>query len=271
MKRLSLKTSVWLWIVATFITLVAAIYQRATGPSYPVRGHVHVGTVDVKFKLPRSADAAADAPITVAVLDKAIGGELVYRRYKSNDEWTTVAMQRSGDNLNASLPKQPPAGKVEYQINLMDGNGKKVALTADKVVVRFRGVVPFYILHPHIFFMFFSMLVGTRCGLEALFKGDRARRMAIETAVMLFVGGIILGPIVQKFAFGEFWTGWPFGHDLTDNKTAVALLFWLIALWRDFKAGTGRKWYILASVMMLAIFSIRHSALGSEIDYTKKT
>jgi hypothetical protein len=118
--------------------------------------------------------------------------------------------------------------------------------------------------------MFFSMLIGTRCGLEALFNGERTRRLAIECAAMLLVGGLILGPIVQKCAFGTFWTGWPFGHDLTDNKTAVAMLFYLIALWRDIKSAKGRGWYIAASVMQLIVYSIPHSVLGSELDYTKQ-
>ena len=270
MKRLSLRTSVWLWIVATFITLVAAVYQRATGPTYPVRGHISVAGATVKFKLTRSGDAASDAVVSIPVLDRSFSGELVYKRYPSNDEWTTEVLQRVGDNLVGSIPKQPPAGKVTYRVNLISGDGAKTALTPEPVVMRFKGTVPFYVLHPHIFFMFFSMLVGTRCGLEALFHGDRARRMAIETAVMLFVGGIILGPIVQKFAFGAFWTGWPIGHDLTDNKTAVALLFWLIALWRDVKGKNGgRGWYMLAAVMQLVVYSIPHSMFGSQVDYTK--
>ncbi len=41
---------------------------------------------------------------------------------------------------------------------------------------------------------------------------------------------MILGPIVQKYAFGELWTGIPFGWDLTDNKTLIAFLFWILAV-----------------------------------------
>jgi hypothetical protein len=41
---------------------------------------------------------------------------------------------------------------------------------------------------------------------------------------------MILGPVVQYYAFGEFWTGVPFGWDLTDNKTLVAVIFWALAV-----------------------------------------
>jgi len=38
-----------------------------------------------------------------------------------------------------------------------------------------------------------------------------------------------LGPLVQLNAFGDLWTGWPFGGDWTDNKTLFAFIFWVIA------------------------------------------
>ena len=270
MKRLSLKVTVWLWILATVITLIAVVYQRVTGPTYPLRGRVHVGDVAVRFRLLRSADATADALVQLSVRDAAITGEMRWKRYKSHDDWMLRPLERVGDKLVVTIPRQPPAGKVMYEISLAGADGRKVALTAEPVIIRFKGEVPFYVLHPHILLMFFSMLIGTRAGLEALFKGDRTRRLAIECAAMLFVGGLILGPVVQKFAFGQFWTGWPFGHDLTDSKTAVAMLFWLVALWRDIKSGKGRGWYMAAAVMQLIVYSIPHSVLGSELDYTKQ-
>jgi hypothetical protein len=269
MQKLPRKRSVWLWILATVITLIAVVYQRATGPSYPVRGRVQIEGTSIRFKLLRSADATGDALVQLSVPNPAITGEMQWKRYKSRDEWMGIPLERIGDKLVAAIPRQPPAGKVMYQITLASANGQKTTLTREPVIIRFKGSVPFYVLHPHIFLMFFSMLIGTRCGLEALFKGDHARRLAIESAAMLLVGGLILGPIVQKFAFGAFWTGWPFGSDLTDNKTAVAMLFWLIALWRDFKGGKGRTWYIVAAVAQLIVYSIPHSVLGSELDYTK--
>jgi hypothetical protein len=271
MKKLSLKLTVWLWILATLVTLIAVVYQRATGPTYPVRGKVLVGGAPVRFRLLRSADATADALVQLSVREAAITGEMRWKRYKSRDDWMLRPLERIGDKLVATIPRQPPAGKVLYQISLIEADGRKLALTAEPVIIRFKGEVPFYVLHPHILLMFFSMLIGTRCGLEALFNGARTRRLAIECAAMLLVGGLILGPIVQKCAFGTFWTGWPFGHDLTDNKTAVAMLFWLIALWRDIKSGKGRGWYIAAAVMQLIVYSIPHSVLGSELDYTQKS
>jgi len=167
------------------------------------------------------------------------------------------------------IPKQPPAGKIAYNITLIDKNGEKYQLSEEPVVIRFKGDVPILILIPHVLAMFISMLLGTRTGLEAIYKRERTYRLALWTSALFFLGGIIFGPIVQKFAFGAFWTGWPLGSDLTDNKTAVAMLGWLFALWRGRDMKKGRKWFIIAAVIQLLVFLIPHSMFGSELDYTR--
>ena len=85
------------------------------------------------------------------------------------------------------------------------------------------------------------------------------------TIIFLILGGFILGPIVQKFSFGQFWTGWPFGDDLTDNKTLFALIAFLAA-WFLRKKSYGRWLAIGAAVVMLAVYLIPHSMNGSELD-----
>jgi hypothetical protein len=269
MKKLSRKMAFWLWVAALIITILAAAYQKRTGPTHPLRGHVQVGSNRVSYKLLRSADDDGDGILEFKNAAPDMHGSIRYMRYKSTDDWTETRMQRENGNLTAHIPRQPAAGKVMYQIALWSSDGKRVELTPDPVVIRFKGHVPLFILIPHIALMFSAMLFSTRSGLEALTKGDRAKKLAIWTALMLVGGGIILGPIVQKYAFGAFWTGWPLGHDLTDNKTAFALLFWVIALWRSRKKPDARVWYVLAAVMLMAVYMIPHSVLGSEIDYTK--
>ena len=92
--------------------------------------------------------------------------------------------------------------------------------------------------------------------------------LALWSAGLLFLGGMILGPVVQKFAFGEFWTGVPFGFDLTDNKTLVTMITWLAAAWLSYKKKTSaRVWILIAAIVLLLVYSIPHSMMGSELDY----
>jgi cytochrome bd-type quinol oxidase subunit 2 len=117
--------------------------------------------------------------------------------------------------------------------------------------------------------MFLAMLFSTRAGLEALDKNGNPRKLVIWTTGLLFVGGMILGPLVQKYAFGALWTGFPFGFDLTDNKTLIAMLGWIAALIAGRKGKPARVWVLGASVLLLIVYLIPHSLLGSQLDYSK--
>jgi len=178
-------------------------------------------------------------------------------------------MLRRGSTLMGVIPNQPMAGKVEYIITLHSA-GKDYVLTEEPVIIRFKGAVPKAILLPHIFFMFMSLLFSLRVGLEVLFRRIDTKYYSGVVLVTLLFGGLILGPIVQKYAFDAYWTGWPFGHDLTDNKTLFVFIFWVIAWFVLRKKPQNRLWPILAVLAMLIVYAIPHSVLGSEIDHTKQ-
>ena len=203
----------------------------------------------------------------LTVPDQQVTGFIDYRRYPSPDRWTRQALQREGDTLAGRLPHQPPAGKLEYWVVLSTAQVQAVPLTAETVEIRFRGDVPVYVLVPHVLGMVLAMLWAVRAALEALLKRRRVFELSLHTIAFVAVGGIILGAIVQKCAFGTYWTGWPFGHDLTDNKTALALLVWILAAWRVRKNPGARGWVIVAALVMFAVWLIPHSVWGSELDY----
>jgi hypothetical protein len=117
--------------------------------------------------------------------------------------------------------------------------------------------------------MFAGMLLSTAAGLAALDKKRNPRRFVLWTVALLFAGGFLLGPLVQKFAFGVAWSGFPLGLDLTDNKTLIAFLFWIVAFLAGRKGKPARPFVIAASLVTLLVFLIPHSLLGSEYDYSK--
>jgi FtsH-binding integral membrane protein len=171
--------------------------------------------------------------------------------------------------LTADLPHQPPAGKLMYRI-VLSGGGRQVLLPdGAPVVIRFKGTVPPVVLYFHILVMFSAMLLSTRGGLEYFAAVPSLRWYIITSLILLFVGGLILGPVVQKYAFGAYWTGWPFGNDLTDNKTAVAFLFWCLAAYMNRRSKNPALWVLIAAIATLAVFMVPHSVLGSELDYSQ--
>ena len=258
---------VTLWIVALVLTLASAIYQRKTGPNYPVSGKILVPGQEIKYTFDRSWPGKTDQPVRMSVADHNITGHILFHRYNSGDRWTAMLLEREGDALVGFLPHQPPAGKLEYRIVLLDGGESFLLPVHNNVITRFRGDVPAWIMIPHILCMFFGMLVSARAGLQALFSDQRLKSYALWSAALIFLGGMVFGPLVQKFAFGEYWTGFPFGIDLTDNKTLIAMLAWVFALYAVFKWSRKRLYVVLASLVTLVIFLIPHSLLGSELDY----
>ncbi len=187
--------------------------------------------------------------------------------------WTQVP---TGEyHLGADLPKQPAAGKLEYYLDLQGAAESRVpAAGEENVVIRFKDPVPDHILFPHVFLMFFGVLFGMRTGLAALFAPSSMRATAWRTLAILSAGGMFFGPIVQKYAFGAFWTGFPYGKDLTDNKMLIMWLAWLFAVALiGFRAKkkelVSRLVVLVAMLAMTGAYLIPHSMRGSELDYSK--
>ena len=114
------------------------------------------------------------------------------------------------------------------------------------------------------------MLFAMRTGIEALRPKSNPRKLALWTTGFLIAGGMILGPLVQKFAFGKFWTGFPLGSDLTDNKTLIAVIAWIVAIIAGRGGKPARGWVLAAVIILLAVYFIPHSLFGSELDYSKE-
>lgn len=272
--------NILLWILAFFLTASTAVYQRMTGPTYPYRGKTILNGKEIKFKLLRSHEIGEDCKISVDIPDPEIDGRMIYKRLNSPDPWTDLPMTTGDKTLSAVLPSQLPAGKLEYKIFLKPRDGEvslsgeeegegEVSLSGEEpIIIRFKGKVPITVLHPHILIMFLAMLFSMRAGIEALRPKSNPRTLVIWTAALLFVGGMILGPLVQNFAFGQLWTGVPFGTDLTDNKTLIAMIGWIIAVIAGRKGKPARGWVIGASILLLIVFLVPHSLFGSELDYT---
>jgi hypothetical protein len=255
------------WTLAVIITAASAAYQRVTGPTYPMSGKALVGSETVRFRLPRSAENVRGCEIAVKVMNPGVTGHVSYKRFKTEDPWTKVKFERKGDTLVAGLPKQPAAGKLAYGVFLVTGN-QQISITGqDPVIIRFKGPVPAAVIIIHVIVIFLSMLFGTMAGILALDKKSRPGRYVIRAAVLFFVGGFILGPIVQKLAFGVYWSGIPFGTDLTDNKTLLSMFAWIAALIAGRRGRPARGWVLAASVITLIINMIPHSLLGSELKY----
>ncbi|MFH1194334.1 MAG: hypothetical protein V1720_01400 [bacterium] len=263
-----MKKNILLWVLAFVITLGLAAYQRLTGPTHPMSGEININGEQIKYSFDRSHAGSTDHIVRLKVDPDKYAAVLCWKRFKTSDSWTEINMVEDKGELIAAMPNQPHAGKLEYFIRIYAGFEIKT-IPEQPVVIRFRGEVPTLIMIFHIITIFAAMLLSTRTGLEIFNKEPKLKSYTIWTIVTLFVGGLILGPVVQYYAFDAFWTGWPFGHDLTDNKTFAAFIGWVIAFFMMKKSKNPKGWIIFAALLMLVVYLIPHSVLGSELDYEK--
>ena len=269
-----------LWILALVLMLAAAVYQRLTGPTYPLRGELAMEDRSYEYRLLRSQETTAEARIMVPRPGQEATGSLSYRRYPTDEPFDTVEMKVEHPfkrpALVGMLPIQPPAGKMEYYLELETAAGPvripEASAEEPTIILRYKGPVPTALLLAHVIFMFFAMLAGMRAGLGALYAPSNIRPLSRITLAGLTIGGMMLGPFVQKYAFGEYWTGFPWGYDLTDNKTLIMWVVWIVAV-LVLGAGAkrigapGRVAVLLAALVMTGVYLIPHSMRGSELNY----
>ena len=106
-----------LWILAIAITLAAAVYQRMSGPTYPVKGKVSIGGQTIHYRLTRSHGGTGDQPVEIEVPDPVITGDLSWRRYPTQEEGLAMLTQPgvTGAKLK-KLPNDPWGHPYRYVV-----------------------------------------------------------------------------------------------------------------------------------------------------------
>ncbi len=284
-QRKPVLTSIILWALAVIFTLVSFTFQDQTGPTNPLDRIIQTARGPVHYKAVRSENIGTTLKITLFdPVPAGVTGYVRFRRYMSNDEWSnmpfepaTYTISRHGSTesvagLGAELPSlQERAGKYEYYVYINDGVGEPVSVTGDAAIyARYKAEVPGGVLALHILVIFASMALAARTVMETVIDG-RFRWMVWATVISLLLGAFVLGPLVQYYAFGVWWSGIPYGYDWTDNKVLVELAFWILALFLN-SGGRRNRWSIYAAgIVTLIVYFIPHSVFGSEYNYRTGT
>jgi hypothetical protein len=192
-------------------------------------------------------------------------GTLYWRRFQVEQAFAAIPLRPDSGTFAAPIPIQPRATRVEYYLQLTAGMYRLriPPRTPATVMLRYRDPIPALLLIAHIAVMILAMLLGVRAALAAAWEAGGYRGLAILALAALTLGGFVLGPIVQKEGMGAYWTGVPFGWDLTDNKTLVAWIGWAAAALATTRGWRRARWIVAAAlVIMLAAFLIPHSVPG---------
>jgi hypothetical protein len=269
---------IFIWVLAVFLAIAAMVYQRSTGPTYEYKGYLEHAGKKYKYELLRSQETTDGATIELPYFEGAnYNASLHYKRYQTKDSVARLGFQLDENKqFIAQLPVQPAAGKMEYFITgSIDGEEFNIPETGEEsIVLRYKDPVSDFILVPHVVMMIIVIIFGIRAGLSAVFDYGSMRRWTVVAFSAMTVGGMILGPMVQKSAFGAYWTGFPFGGDFTDNKMLIMWVVWALALAvigfkPKKKEKISRATVLTAAVVMTVVYLIPHSMGGSTLDYDK--
>ena len=207
--------------------------------------------------------------------------DLVYFESDRDTEKREKMLEMEAGRWKGSLPGRAKGNRLRYYFEVETADGGSLRLPEEGVVgflVKYKGEVSGFVLLLHVIFMFgafFFMVEAALCALRLL-AGDENKRMTMLMVRWLifftFLGGWPLGFILNGQRFGPIWEGFPFGYDITDNKTQLMFIFWLVTIilsWSSFigkgeKADhVGRKGFAIAVltsfILSLAIFLIPHS------------
>lgn len=183
-------------------------------------------------------------------------------------------------------------GRVYYYFEIRDAiGGQKAQFTqpdSKPFLMKYIGVVPTFVVGPHVFFMFasvFAMVMAAFYAIGSIAGGGRVSTMASWlgwATVFALLGSVPFGIGMNYYAFGVYWEAVPFGTDATDNKAQLMLVYIIFAtvaglgsltkgrFGRDLFASRTMGWLgISAFLVMLAIYFIPHSIqFSAELTHT---
>jgi len=202
-------------------------------------------------------------------------------------EYNSLPMISKPENpqiYSATIPSQPKGERGYYYIKVKDNLGNEVTLPQEvetkcpPFMIKFKGKVFPLILVLHIFSMSAAMFFSWMAFLYAweILKGRKFLNQlgfsSLMALIFVFLGGFPLGFSVAYQTFGQAWGGIPYGWDVTDNKTLIILIFWLVVVWllkgTIFKKDENRNfaspkkvaiWTIIFFILTVLIYLIPHS------------
>jgi len=224
-------------IVAILITLAILSVTRRLSTRRPRDIHAALDGVEVYHRTVTEQVGPGRPSVKVKV-SPAEGVVCSIEIRRGAEGKSTVQMESDGrGNWRADLPEWEKGKKIGYAVLVQSADGTLWRIPEEKqkyFIVKYKGRVSNFVLASHIAFMFgsFFFMVLSLFGAIRILKGIEDKRITVNLVrwvlFLTFVGGWPLGWILNYQAFGILWEGFPFGYDVTDNKTQIMFIFWIV-------------------------------------------
>jgi len=197
----------------------------------------------VEFKPIREHTGDEDINITIQ-LRSNIGhpsARLVYKIDGVSGE--PVSLAHLGENVYGyTIPAQDRGTRMSYYIEVTTATGAKMYLPKNAhekenyYTLTFKGRANGFFQFLHLVLTVAALLLfiaATWSGfkyLQSQIEVDRAVWLSFAAYVLFFISIIPIGMIVEYQVVGSIYQGWPFGHDFSDTKTLLILIYWFVCL-----------------------------------------
>jgi len=219
--------------------------------------------------------------VTAEISSGVSDSVLVKLHYYRQGVFTELEMHNlpGTDYYGVEVPADTLGQRNYYYLEAMDGAGNRAVLprTADDTYdseydyfqIRYEGKATFILLLSHILLMIMSLFLLIHAlyyAMNYLFTGEREtaifRTVNIGT-IAFFITGFPIGCVIEKQVLGNYWEGVPFGWDITDSKTLIILVIWVVLIWLQSKkkisVRTYAKWVIINTIITIVLFMLPHS------------
>jgi hypothetical protein len=230
------------------------------------------------------ADAGRETPLQADITAGPAGSEIkAFIFYRSKGRPFQVAEMRllEPGRYFGSIPPQVRGDKLEYYIEARTSSDIVARVPAKQkaegFVVSIEGRANRYLLGAHIAMIFAALFFYIFAGYLSYQALQHRRsllfipRVAFLGTAAFFIASIPLGMAVAYQTYGQIWSGFPVGGDLTDNKSLAILIYWAIcavlyrgSLWRkdpshDFLPMVTLPYVHLAgAVITVVLFALPH-------------
>lgn len=267
-------------LLAAALTILLLVAARKLSTRHPddLAGEAQGVRLEHRSITEHRPGAEIDVTATLQASDAVVA--VLRYRVAANSPYQKVTMARVGGRARAILPADlgRRGDRVTYFLSAEDSSGAILATipadTSKPLLIKFKGRVTTWLLVAHITAMFGSLFFALLTAMAAvdLWRGVGRLKVVVRNSAMalylISIGGFPLGLAVAYQTFGVAWSGVPFGWDVTDNKTLILVLCWLVTVLLGLKrlsraaAASHHSFLLLvfASVLVtLAAYLIPHS------------
>jgi hypothetical protein len=269
-------------IISIVVTMVLLVAARWLSKGKPVDYTVREAGMTLYHRTVAAQIGPGQPRIKVRVDPPLLLGMVVRWIQPPSKEIGGRGLLRVEDNkYEVFLPDLGKGARIKYWITVTNVEGTRIRIPKDPSkfgILAFKGKASKPVLVAHIVFMFgaFFFMVMSLFGAAGILRAHEGKIATVRSArwvlICSFVGFVPLGMLLNHETIGTLWEGFPFGRDITDNKTQVIFVLWLVSLLlvRGSFIGGGEEkdrlgpapfaWAIIVSFLVsLALFIVPHS------------